>query len=126
MTELQVKFVRSLLYREGIPFMEKEIAEQFSDHTTTELKDFTHVQTKALIAHLAGRTSTDVMCGKILSMAHEMRWELPSGKVDMPRLNAWCIKYTPAHKPLNKIPESQLPKVVSVFEKMYKTYLKSL
>jgi hypothetical protein len=126
MTELQVKYVRNLLYREGISFMEKELAEHFSCHRTNVLEDLNHAETKAIIEHLAGKTAKDTMTGKILSMAHEMRWELPDGKIDMKRLNAWCVKYTAAHVPLNKIPTNQLSKVVSVFEKMYKTYLKSI
>lgn len=129
MTEKQKKYVRQLLNREGIAFMEEELCLEFSSGITKALGHLSQHQTQALIAHLregAPKTPKQKMVGKILSMAHEMRWELPNGKVDMDRLNAWCIKYNPHKKPLNAFTEAELPSVVSVFERMYKGYLKAL
>ena len=63
---------------------------------------------------------------KILSMAHELRWETPEGKVDIARLDAWCVKYTPTHCEFNAISIEDLPTVVSIYEKMYKRFLKQL
>ena len=126
MTPRQVEFVKRLLFKEGISFLENEYALKFSNGRTSVLEELTHTETQNLIAEFKEASPKEKMQGKILSMAHEMRWELPNGKVDMERLNKWCVKSTKAHKPFNQIPEEDLSKVVSVFEKMYKSFLKSL
>lgn len=126
MTEKQVKFVRILLANEGISSMENEFALEFSNNRTNELALLNHSETQKLIESLNGKSSKDKMQGKIMSMAHEMRWELKSGKVDIERLNAWCEKHTPFHKQFDKLSAKQLPKVVAIFEKVYESYLKAL
>lgn len=125
MTEKQVKYVRDLLSREGISFMEKDLALQYSNGATADLRGLTHEQTANLIDSIKEKTPKEKMQGKILSMAHELRWELANGKVNMERLNQWLIKYTPHKKTFNMLTEDELPMVVSVFERMYKGYLKS-
>lgn len=129
MTEKQKKYVRQLLNREGLAFMEEALCLEFSAGAYKDLGFLSQHQTQALITHIqegAPKTPKQKMVGKILSMAHELRWELPNGKVDMDRLNAWCIKYNPHKKPLNALTEQELPSVVSVFERMYKGYLKTV
>jgi len=129
MTEKQKYFTRQLMNKEGLAFMETELCLQFSQGAFNNLDSLTQEQTIALIAHLQTgdtKTAKEKMVGKILSMAHELRWELPNGKVDINRVNAWCIKYNPHKKPLNDFTEAELPSVVSVFERMYKGYLKKL
>lgn len=124
-----LKYVRQLLNREGVAFMENELSLEYSKGKTKNLSELTHEETQALISFLTGgveKTPKERMVGKILSMAHEMRWELPNGKIDMDRLNAWCIKYNPHKKPLNDFTEEELPTVVSVFERMYKGYLSKI
>lgn len=63
---------------------------------------------------------------KIIGMAREMGWWLPGDmrRVDMERVNAWCMKYGFAKKPLNAYTSQELPKLVSQFESgPYKHYL---
>lgn len=126
MTPKQTQYVRTLLSREGVSSQENEYALEFSNHRTETLEDLTHAETQALIAEFSEKSPADKMKGKILSMMHEMRWELPNGKVDIPRLNAWLIKHTPYHKPFDRLKEAELPIVVSLFEKMYKSFLKAV
>lgn len=126
MTEKQKKLVRVLLFKEGIATEEENMALQFSEGRTNSLDDLTHSETQALIVELNGKSPADAMRNKILSMAHEMQWKLPSGKIDMERVDAWCIKYTAAHQPFNEINDKHLPKVVSVFTKMYNEFLKAV
>lgn len=126
MTPKQAKYVRQLLSREGILSEEKRYTVHFSNGRTDILEDLTHAETQAIIAEFSEKSSADKMKGKILSMMHEMRWELPNGKVDIPRLNAWLIKHTPYHKPFDRLKEAELPLVVSLFEKMYKSFLKAV
>ena len=126
MTQKQLKFVSNLISREGLSFQENDIALQFSNGRTDNLEDLTHSETQNLINEFKERTPKDKMKGKILSMAHEMRWELPNGKVDFNRLNAWCKKHTPYHKQFDDLQESELTTVVSIFEKLYKGFLKAV
>lgn len=126
MTEKQIKLVRVLLNREGISYMENDLCLQFSNNKTDQLLFLNYKETQALIKSLVGKSPKDKMRGKIMSMAHEMRWELPNGKVDIEKLDAWCIKHTPYHKSFNLLSETELPKVVGIFENVYKSYLKSI
>lgn len=126
MTEKQTKYVRNILWREGVQDQEYALTVEFSNGRTGKLEDLTHAETQALIAAFNKRTPAQKMRGKILSMAHEMRWEQPNGKVDMERLNNWCNKHTPYHCDFNKFSEAELTVVVSIFEKLYKNYLKTV
>lgn len=128
MTPKQAKYVRLLFTWDGVSSLENEYALQFSNGRTDVLENLTHSETQAIIAEFSERSPSpaDKMKGKILSMMHEMRWELPNGKVDIPRLNAWLIKHTPYHKQFDRLKEAELPIVVSLFEKMYKSFLKAV
>jgi hypothetical protein len=99
-------------------------------------------EAQALIAHLKSldprAKATDRMRNKILSMAHEMGWNLTPGpspqerggmqkpKIDMAHVNAWCTRHGYLHKPLDDYTHSELPKLVSQFEEVYKSYLKAV
>jgi hypothetical protein len=61
---------------------------------------------------------------KILSMAHEMHWELKSGKVDMQRLDNWCMQYGPQKKPFKAFKYEELPTLVTAFTGAYTAFLK--
>lgn len=106
--------------------MEHELALEYSHGRTETLEDLTQLETQNLIATYKEPSAYDKMKRKILSLAHEMRWELPNGKVDMARLNAWCKKHTPSHKPFDRLTEKELPVVVSLFEKVYHSFLKAI
>lgn len=68
---------------------------------------------------------------KIIAIAHNMGWYLPPsgglrGAVDMNRINQWCIKFGFGHKKLNDYTAAELPKLVSIFESVYKQFLKGI
>lgn len=126
MTPKQVKYVRQILEKEGISYMENDLAQEFSNNRTRDISKLTHPETQNLIYSFVDKSPKDKMQGKIMSMAHEMRWELPNGKIDLKRLDAWCIKHTPFHKPFDRLTVKELPKVVGIFEKVYKSYLKAI
>ncbi|WP_145859076.1 hypothetical protein [Pedobacter suwonensis] len=64
---------------------------------------------------------------KILSMAHEKGWKLPGGKINMAKVNGWCMKYgVPVHKPFNDYTVAELPALVTQFEKMYAKHLNAI
>lgn len=56
---------------------------------------------------------------KIISMAHQIGWQLPAygkPKVNMEKLEGWCLKYGQFHKPLNDHNETELAKLVTQFQ----------
>lgn len=55
---------------------------------------------------------------RILSMAHEMGWQIQGGKIDMQRVNGWCERYGGFKKVLNKHTYLELVKLTSGFETM--------
>lgn len=126
MTPKQIKYVMYLLGQHGLTDNREEIAWEVSGGRTSKLSELTYQETNALIKRLQGGGARDRMIGKMLSMAHEMGWEVEGGKVDMDRLNAWCVKYSPQHLPLDKIKDADLPGVVTVFEKVHLSFLKGL
>jgi len=130
----QMKLARYLLNQAGLADEKDGIVLQFTNNRTTHLSEMTKAETTALLTSLcdtrigqAHQSQTRKrMINKILSMAHEMGWEKPDGKVDMKRLNAWCEKYSKQHTPLDKISDQELPSVVTVFEKVYLSFLKGI
>lgn len=82
------------------------------------------IEMSILLDHLkelnADETSTDTadrLRKKIISMAHEMNWELVGGRADMDRINNWCIKYGKYHRPLNDHSVVELGILISQFER---------
>jgi hypothetical protein len=138
MTKGQIGYVRGLLAQNKLDEEDKEaLVLEYTEGRTTHLRDMTQPETQALIKALGGGNSPgDKMRRKILSMAHDLDWQLPrpsgtpSGRggqtsrraVDMDRVNNWCMKYF-KHK-LDDIPARKLTEVVSAFEKMYNETMK--
>lgn len=62
---------------------------------------------------------------KIIAIARKMRW-MKDGKVDIARINAWCLKQK-FKTGLNKLTIPQLNVLVTIFENnVYVSYLKGL
>lgn len=59
---------------------------------------------------------------KVLSICHEMGWKLENGKIDMARVNAFCVERGFKHKELNKYTRAELPTLITQFEKTLKDY----
>lgn len=124
MTPKQISLARYLLNANGLD--KEEAVLSFTDGRTTHLTEMTSGEFSSLINMLQGETPKDRMTKKILSMAHEMGWETPDGKADISRINAWATKYTKHKAGIDKIPEKELAGVVSVFEKVYLSFLKGI
>ncbi len=113
---------------------------QFSNNRTNRTSQLGVLECDALIRHLATglgqrvaaptseqEDESDRMRRKILSLAHEMRWELPgTSKVDMARVNAWCQGFGFKKFHLNQYSHAELTKLVSQFKIVYSKYLKEL
>lgn len=132
MTPEQIKLVRFLLNTTGLTGLKEDIVYSFTDNRTEHLTQMTYDETKAIIKYLQGIAgpgfkTKDNMVGKILSMAHELHWELPnSSRVDMKRVNNWCIRFSGLNKPLDAFKYSELPALVSQFEMVYRDFLKGI
>lgn len=131
MTTAQIRLVRGLLAKAGLTDQKEEIAFDYSNGRSTGLTDLNYSETKALIKFLNSQLNQkqlkkDKMVNKILSLAHEMRWELPSGKIDMKHVNDFCLTRTAEKKPLNKFSLEELPALVTIFEKVYISFIKSI
>ena len=145
-TENQLRAIHTLMGKFGITDKKdkESIIESFSGKRTTSSKELSFNEAGALIEHFQSmdqseRRSTK-MRNKILMMAHEMGWELPAkpsipgyepgikpkNKVDLARVNNWCVKFGHAHKPLDQYTYEELPKLVSQFEEVYKGHLKGV
>jgi len=74
------------------------------------------------------KVKADKMRKKILSLTWEMNWVVkdPALKVDVERVNAWCVKYGYLHKPLNSYTYNELPKLLSQFEALHASFVNSI
>lgn len=73
-----------------------------------------------------GDTAENKMRKKFLAMAHKLGWLQIWGdgaKVDMERVNNWCVHYGKFGKKLNDHTYKELCELVTQFEKVYKSYL---
>lgn len=108
-----------------------------TDARTTRIRDLNETEARHLIKTLTEQaplpvTPEDKMRRKIISLAHEMRWEISNAErkkgksqpVDMGRIDGWCIQYGYLKKPLDQHNLQELPRLVTQFEKVYKDYLK--
>lgn len=62
----------------------------------------------------------------IISLAYAMKWrKLLDGvyKIDMDRVNAWCIESGFGKKPLYEYTHIELPELVSQFKKVYEHHI---
>lgn len=70
------------------------------------------------LEELAPATSAGKYRRKLISVAHKLSWYDEDGKVDIERLNKWCIKYGYLHKPLNEHKEEELVKLITQFKQL--------
>ena len=61
-------------------------------------------------------------------MAHEMGWQKADGKIDIERINNWCLAYGvgPEKKKFNDYKYHELPALVTQFKKVYQSFLKGI
>jgi len=125
----QIKIIYTLLGTYHLRDEKENIVKAFTGGRTTSVRDLKFNEASALIAHLRSMEVTDrrsdKMRNKILSFAHEMNWTI-KGKVDMERINNWCMKFGYLHKKLDDYRYEELPTLVSQFEEVYKGYLKGV
>lgn len=58
---------------------------------------------------------------KVISIGHELGWKKENGKIDMVRVNEFCVKRGHGHKTLNEYSLKELPKLITQFEQLLKS-----
>jgi hypothetical protein len=115
--------------------MDKEMKEDMIySHTngrSCSTKDLFENEAGALIQFLVNQSALPQddkwkMKRKMLSLAHDLHWEVAGGRVDMERVNAWCIRHTGAKKPLDKLSYTELVSAVTGLESYYRQFLKGI
>lgn len=101
-----------------------------SNNRTESTKDLYDPEVIAIIKELEAQfgvqDKADEMRKKVISKAHDMKWELPGGKADMKRIDKWCVEHGPYKKVLNKHDIKELGIVLGIFDKVYKHYMNKL
>lgn len=130
--QAQVKAIYTLLGKLHLRDEKESIVSAFSGGRTDSVRALGFNEAAALIAHLKSmddpeENSNTRMRNKIIGMAREMNWLIKgTGKVDIDHLNNWCKSLGYLHKPLDDYTHSELPKLVTQFEEVYRSYLKSV
>lgn len=128
MTPQQNKILHSLLTQLQLMPQKQNLIFGFTNGKSQSSKDMSYKEAQQLISYLNQQSqqhqeASNTMRRKILSMAHRLLWLLPNGKVDVQRVNNWCIANSYLKKPLNKYSYTELPQLVSQFTTMYQYYV---
>lgn len=131
MTTKQLKYVYGLLRKNGLEDMKDELVHIHTKGRTSSLREMDYFESQSLINALnlgvaPAKSSRDRMMAKVYSIAHELRWELPSGKVDRARLDAFCKTRTSRKKPLAEWQTNELPELVTVMERVALSFIKGI
>lgn len=122
MTTAQKKFAYGLLARKGLREQKEDIVLELTEGRTSHFSDMTKAEVAAFFRLMGAEDKDDArqkMQRKLLSLAHEMQWHNADGQLNYERLDAWCIKYTPAHKPFRAMSAKELSTAITIFGKMY-------
>ena len=109
-----------------------ELIEDFTHGKKNSLRDLTASEYREFVASLQRlinkkqpkktdwRTSpANLMRRKIIGLCYKIGW-VNESKPDMKKIHAWVLKYGYLHKPMNDYTVSELPKLVTQAENMYK------
>ena len=124
--------VRTLLVKAGAAEYKEDIILSHTGGRTAHISEMTYAECQDVVKTLQPmapgyKNEKDLMRRKILSIAHELNWELPgTGYVDMRRVNDWCLKYTGAKKPFNALSVQELNKAVTGIIIYYDDFLKGI
>ncbi|MBC7399826.1 MAG: hypothetical protein H7289_07750 [Mucilaginibacter sp.] len=135
-TKPQIIGIKAACSRLGIE--SADLALDYSDRRTEHISQLYKDEAAQLVKWLLNQqriqpSPKEQMTRKVLSMAHELHWELrhaprpgKSNKIDMAKVDDWCIRFGQFHKPLNQHTETELPKLVTQFQHVHKDFLKGV
>ena len=126
--------VYALLNKTGLLPQKENIVFGISGGRTGSTRELSHEESLALITYLKEQdTETEdprvtKMRNKIYYYAHEMKWQQPHSRdkflvADYKRIDDWCLQFSYLKKKLNQYTYAELPKLLSQFEMVYKSFL---
>lgn len=123
--------IRSAIHARGMSEDDKkELVLSATDGRTDSIRAMHTSEAIALLSNLNGQADNyepgtkQKMKRKVLAIAHDLGWELPDGKVDMKRVNGYCLTRSEAKKTFNDLTVKELESVVKQFQQMKRVYLK--
>lgn len=126
-TSAQIKMIQGLYRTTSLVSQKANILSGYGVEHTNELsfKDAKHLieYLKSLI--IDTKEKANQMRRKILAMAHRLQWEHEDGRVNIERVDNWCNHSGYLKKPLNQYSYDELPKLVSQFKEVYKSYIRT-
>jgi hypothetical protein len=137
MNAAQHKLVMTMFSKLGLIHQKENIVAGFSNGKTTSTRALDHNASIELIRWLKSQDKEEQAAEKqrrkIIAIARTMGWEKivvqPDGsikkKADMERIDNWCLKFGYLHKKLNHYKLYELPTLVTQFEAVEKSFLKS-
>ncbi len=134
-TKQQIIKIHTLLpieVKEDKELKKSIIAQYTGSINLTSTADLTFKQANELIDLLKPKKNNsfsadaDIKRKRIIYYAHKMNWQNEDNKVDIDRINDWCIKYGYLHKPFMKYTNKELTALVQQFHKVYLAFLKSI
>jgi len=125
------------LKQQGFDFERSELVAQFTAGKKSGLSALSYAEYKHFIIWLNeyfGSTNNNnhqkerenLMRRKIIALFHKMGYKLETGKINIERVNQWCITYGRFHKELNDHTYNELTAVLSQVEIVYKSFLNTL
>ena len=129
--------------KKGFEFDRSELIHQFTAGRKSGLKDLTYFEYAEFLSWIS-RTfqsnnptveqsnnpleeKSNQMRRKIIALFHKMGYKLEgSDKINMKRVNDWCIKYGHKHVELNAYNYNELCALLTQAEKYYKTFIEAL
>ena len=135
------KHLMAMLTKTKLQGRRHAICWEYSNGRTESSKELSNTEMLTIIHDLEKGFKEldrcDVMRKKIISMAHEMGWRVKSQdvrsksqdikpKIDIQRVDNWCVKYGAYHKGLNAHNYTELVHLLSQFEQFYQSFLHKL
>lgn len=127
-TKSQNSLLHGLLNANKLMEQKESLVFAFTNGRSRSSKDLTYQEAGELITHLKSLDSGHKMRRKIIKLAHDMGWKLAgTKKIDMQRIDNWCLQFGFGKKALMDYSSTELPKLVTQFENgPYKHYLQNL
>jgi len=124
------RHMMALLTKHGLQGHRHRWVYEYSQGRTESTKELHLAEVNKIInaleEHFKKIDKADVMRKKCIAFAHQMRWELPDGKIDMMRVNTFCIERGYLKKPLNDYAPKELALLITQFEKAAEHFVKKL
>jgi len=136
-TAAQRNAIFALLHSLHLLDVRAEIVLTHTEGRTASITKLTQAEAGAIIDYLktaqnrAAPSAIDRQRRKLIAQFHTLGWHkinaetgqaetLPDGrrKLNYERIDAWLIKHTPAHKPLNQMDAHELQTAVTIAQKM--------